>query len=121
VVSTISIGELSARTGVPTSALRYWDGLGLVRPVERRSGHRRYSDRQIHRVGVVLACQRAGFSLAEIGELLHASAGRRRRMTEAKIAAIDVRMREAERARAVLANSLRCDCERLEDCGLIER
>src|SRR5260370_39538861 len=37
----LTIGELARRTGVTTSALRYYDELGLVRPIRRVSGHRR--------------------------------------------------------------------------------
>ena len=39
----LSIGELSDRTGVPTSTLRYYDELGLVRPATRIAGRRRYA------------------------------------------------------------------------------
>ena len=39
----LTVGQLSQRTGVTTSALRYYDELGLVRPTRRVSGHRRYT------------------------------------------------------------------------------
>lgn len=65
----ISIGELAARTGVAITALRYYDELGLVRPVTRTSGQRRYADSSVRAVGVVLFLRDAGFSLAEVGEL----------------------------------------------------
>ena len=38
----LTIGELSRRTGVATSALRYYEGIGLLRHATRISGQRRY-------------------------------------------------------------------------------
>jgi DNA-binding transcriptional MerR regulator len=70
VTPTLSIGELSERTGVPTSALRYYDELGLVRPAARAAGRRRYAASAVRDVGVVLFLREIGFSLAEIGRLL---------------------------------------------------
>jgi DNA-binding transcriptional MerR regulator len=66
----LSIGELSERTGVPTSALRYYDELGLVRPVARAAGRRRYAASAVREVGVILFFREIGFSLAEIGRFI---------------------------------------------------
>lgn len=77
----LSIGELSARTGVAVTALRYYDELGLVRPQRRLSGQRRYSQTAVRDVGVVLFLRDVGFSLAEIGHLL-ADRPRTRRWSE---------------------------------------
>src|SRR4030095_11138609 len=62
----LSIGELSERTGVPTSALRYYDDLGLVRPAARAGGRRRYAASAVRDVGLILFLREIGFSLAEI-------------------------------------------------------
>jgi DNA-binding transcriptional MerR regulator len=68
----ISIGELSRRTGVAVTALRYYDQLGLVRPKTRVAGARRYSEAAVRAVGVVLFLRDIGFALAEIAELASA-------------------------------------------------
>src|SRR5262245_43300034 len=67
---SLSIGELSERTGVAVTALRYYDELGLVRPQSRVSGQRRYAASAVRAVGVVLFLRDVGFSLGEIGELV---------------------------------------------------
>jgi len=73
----LTIGELARRTGVTTSALRYYDELGLVRPSGRISGHRRYALDAVGAVGVVRLLQEAGFTLAEASHrLAQALAGR---------------------------------------------
>ena len=68
----ISIGELSRRTGVAVTALRYYDQLGLVRPKTRVAGQRRYSEGAVRTVGVVLFLRDIGFALAEIAQLTSA-------------------------------------------------
>jgi DNA-binding transcriptional MerR regulator len=62
---SLTIGELARRTGVTTSALRYYDELGLVRPTRRVSGHRRYAVDAVVAVGLVRFFQEVGFTLAE--------------------------------------------------------
>jgi DNA-binding transcriptional MerR regulator len=66
----LTIGELARRTGVTTSALRYYDELGLVRPTRRVSGHRRYAVNAVAAVGVVRFLQEVGFTLAETRRLI---------------------------------------------------
>ncbi len=68
----ISIGELSRRTGVAVTALRYYDQLGLVRPKIRVAGQRRYSEAAVRAVGVVLFLRDIGFTLAEVAQLTSA-------------------------------------------------
>jgi DNA-binding transcriptional MerR regulator len=66
---TFSIGVLAERTGVPATTLRYYDELGLVPPLTREAGRRRYDDTAVAQVGVILVLRDAGFTLAEILEL----------------------------------------------------
>jgi DNA-binding transcriptional MerR regulator len=107
----LTIGELAERTGVPTSALRYYDERGLVRPVRREGGQRRYSSAAVRQVGVVLLLRDIGFTLAEIAQLL-ADPPRRRstweRLARHKLAELDHFIADAETARTALAHSLEC-------------
>src|SRR5215207_8893321 len=66
----LTIAELARRTGVKTSALRYYDELGLVRPTRRVSGHRRYAVDAVAAVAVVRLLQEVGFTLAETKRLM---------------------------------------------------
>ena len=75
----LSIGELAQRSGVATTALRYYDQLGLVRPATRASGRRRYAESAVAEVGAILLFREVGFSLAEISSFLTARAGDRAR------------------------------------------
>lgn len=64
------IGELSRRSGVRTSALRY-EELGLLRPSDRtESGYRVYPDDAVERLGFIRAAQAVGLTLAEVGTVI---------------------------------------------------
>ena len=104
----LSIGELSERTGVPTSALRYYDELGLVRPAARAAGRRRYTDSAVADVSLVLFLREIGFSLAEISSLLAAERQSWKTIMERKLAELTRQQHRLEAARTALEHGLRC-------------
>src|SRR5262249_61995938 len=65
----MKIGELSRRSGVPATALRYWEQVGLFPKVPRVSGRREYGEESLRRVGLLLLAQECGFTLAEVRRL----------------------------------------------------
>ncbi|QWF77727.1 MerR family transcriptional regulator [Amycolatopsis sp. CA-230715] len=115
--TTLSIGELSERTGVPTSALRYYDELGLVRPSSRDSGRRRYAESAVKDVAVVLFLAEIGFSLAEIGTYLDGERTGRREMIERKLAELAERQHRIEVARTALEHGLKCPASEPMKCS----
>jgi DNA-binding transcriptional MerR regulator len=104
----LSIGELSERTGVPTSALRYYDELGLVRPAARAAGRRRYTNSAVADVSLVLFLREIGFSLAEITSLLAAGRQSWKTIMERKLAELTRQQHRLETARTALEHGLRC-------------
>lgn len=107
----LTIGELAERTGVSASALRYYDELGLVRPVGRDGGQRRYDPAAVRQVGVVLLLRDTGFTLAEIAQLLTDRPRRKAtwaRLAREKVTELDHLITDAETARTALAHSLQC-------------
>jgi MerR family redox-sensitive transcriptional activator SoxR len=67
----INIREMSKRSSVPASTLRYYEKLGLITSEREASGsHRRYSEATVHRIIYITLAQRAGFNLEEIAEQL---------------------------------------------------
>jgi DNA-binding transcriptional MerR regulator len=106
----LSIGELAERTGVATSALRYYDQLGLVRPAARESGgRRRYAASAVAQVGVIRFLREVGFTLAEIDSFL-APAGQRSRqeIIDRKLAEFTAQQHQLEVARELLEHGRRC-------------
>ena len=115
----VPIGELARRTGVATSALRYYEGIGLLPPAERVGRRRRYPPSAAERVALVRLYQDAGFTLEEIGRMLAArSQGRRGwgELAERKIAELDARIADAQQARTLIKHALECPHEDLLAC-----
>ncbi|HEU5110432.1 MAG TPA: MerR family transcriptional regulator [Micromonosporaceae bacterium] len=106
--TSLSIGELSERTGVPTSTLRYYDELGLVRPAARAGGRRRYAASAVRDVGAILFFREIGFSLAEIGRFVAGERQGRAEMIDHKLAELAEQQRRIEIARTALEHGRRC-------------
>jgi DNA-binding transcriptional MerR regulator len=115
----IAIGELARRTGVATSALRYYERVGLLSPAERAGGRRRYRASSGEQVALIGLCQDAGFTLGEIRDLLAARSRGRRAwvpLAERKIQDLDARMAETKRAKKLLEHALGCPHRDLLAC-----
>ena len=65
----IAIGELARRTGLASSALRYYERVGLLSPAGRAGGRRHYGALSAERVALIQLYQDAGFTLQEIRAL----------------------------------------------------
>ena len=68
----LKIGEFSRLAQVPVPTLRYYDQVGLLKPVavDRATGYRSYSASQLPRLHRILALKGLGFSLEQIAALL---------------------------------------------------
>jgi MerR family redox-sensitive transcriptional activator SoxR len=115
----LTIGELARRAGVATSALRYWEELGLLPAPARVSGQRRYPEAAVALVGVILLLRDVGFTLAET-KALGASRGvaleEWRRLARRKQAELDEQIARARAAREAIDHALRCPHEDILDC-----
>jgi DNA-binding transcriptional MerR regulator len=117
--SLVPIGELARRTGVATSALRYYERIGLLPPAERAGQRRQYPPSSADHVALIRLYQDAGFTLAEIGRLLAAKSRGRpdwNRLAEHKIAELDARIADTQRAKKLIEHALACPHRDLVDC-----
>src|SRR6266545_6920226 len=115
----LAIGELARRTGTATSALRYYERIGLLPPAERLGGRRHYPPSSADRLALIRLYQDAGFTLGEIRQLLATSSRRRHswsRLAETKIDELDTRIVEAQRAKKLLEHALACPHRDLFTC-----
>jgi MerR family redox-sensitive transcriptional activator SoxR len=107
----LTIGELARRAGVATSALRYWEELGLLPAAARISGQRRYPESAVGLVGIILLLSDVGFTLAEQKALM-ASRGLAldewQRLARRKLAELDEQVARARAARESIDHALRC-------------
>ena len=115
----VAIGELARRTGVATSALRYYERIGLLTPAARAGQRRRYRRSSAERVALIRLYQDAGFTLAEIGRLLATTSRERpawNHLAERKVAELDTRIADAQRARQLIRHALECKHRDLLAC-----
>jgi MerR family redox-sensitive transcriptional activator SoxR len=121
----LSIGDLSARTGLAVSAIRFYETHGIVQPLRNSGGHRRYAKSDLRRLSFAMAAQRLGFPLATIARHL-ADLPQGRAPDRADWARIATGFREeiAERLAALtrlselLDGCIGCGCLSLDRCAL---
>src|SRR5829696_4146138 len=115
----VPIGELARRSGAATSALRYYERIGLLSPAGRAGGKRHYPPSGAERVALIRLYQDAGFTLAEIGRMLAASSQGRRGwgdLAARKIAELDARIADAQQAKKLIQHALECPHRDLLTC-----
>jgi MerR family transcriptional regulator, redox-sensitive transcriptional activator SoxR len=121
----ITIGELAARSGVATSALRFYEQRGLIQ-AERTSGNqRRYARSQLRRVAFIRAAQRVGLSIEEIRDAMSTLPDNRTptksdwaRLSRHWQDRLDAQIRELERLKTKLTGCIGCGCLSLRRCAL---
>lgn len=119
----LTITEVSRRSGVAASALRFYEERGLIRSERAGSGHRRYPRAVLRRIAFLVFAQRVGLTLDEIAaELAQLPQGRApegedwARLSSGWTARIDARIAQLERMRGGLLKCIGCGCLSLEHC-----
>jgi MerR family redox-sensitive transcriptional activator SoxR len=121
----MTIGDVSRRSGVAASALRFYEERGLIASERAGSGQRRYRRAVLRRIAFVVYAQRVGLTLEEIGielEKLPASRAPTRsdwsRLSRKWTARIEERIAELERLKLGLTECIGCGCLSLDRCRL---
>ena len=121
----LTITEVSRRSGVAASALRFYEERDLIRSERAGSGHRRYRREVLRRIAFIVFAQRVGLSLDEVGEELAKLPNNRvpvrsdwARISRSWTRRIDDRIAELERLRAGLTQCIGCGCLSLHQCQL---
>ncbi len=123
--ATLTIGQVAKQAGIRTSAIRYYESVGVLPEAERVSGQRRYREEIVDRLGLIDAAQQAGFNLDEIAELLRSSdsgraSQRLQELAERKLSEVEALIDRAERMKRWLKLASSCGCSTLEACALFQ-
>ena len=123
--NSLTIGEIAARSGVNTSALRYYESRGLIASERTASGHRRYARDTLRRVAVIRAAQLLGLTLEEIRKALNELPEARtpdrqdwERLSQTWRSSLDSRIADLEALRDKLSGCIGCGCLSLQNCSL---
>jgi len=121
----MTIGEVARRSGVASSALRFYEDRDLIASKRAGSGHRRFPRSVLRRIAFIVFAQRIGLTLDEIGEELARlppgkvpSRADWARLSSTWTGRIDERIAELERLRAGLTECIGCGCLSLDRCKL---
>ncbi len=121
----LTISEVSRRSGVAASALRFYEEKGLIKSERAGSGHRRYQRVVLRRIAFIVFAQRIGMTLDEVAiELAKLPEGRVpegkdwAKLSSSWTGRIDERIAELQRLRAGLTGCIGCGCLSLDKCRL---
>ena len=121
----LTITEVSRRSGVASSALRFYEERGLIRSERSGSGHRRYQRAALRRIAFIVFAQKMGLNLQEIAAELSKLPENRvpqssdwARLSGSWTHRIDERIAELQRLRAGLTQCIGCGCLSLKQCQL---
>lgn len=120
----LTIGEAARRAGIATSAIRYYESIGLLPEPLRQSGQRRYDESIVGRLAFIDIAQQAGFTLRQVAELLEAGEAHARmadtlqELSARKLSEIQSLIERAETMKGWLEVAGSCTCESPEQCTL---
>ena len=125
-MTSLTIGQLAERSGVATSAIRFYESKGLIASDRTTGNQRRYAQSTLRRVAFVRTAQRIGLSLEEIGEALATLPGNRtptkadwHRLSKTWRPRLDEQIRRIELLRERLDGCIGCGCLSMRSCMLI--
>jgi MerR family transcriptional regulator, redox-sensitive transcriptional activator SoxR len=116
------IGEVARRAGLSTSALRFYERVGLLPPPARVSKRRIYDSKVLGRIRIILLALDAGFTVKETKTFLSGypltatPAERWRALATKKLAEVDAQLTRLAQMKSILNESFQCRCTRIEDC-----
>ena len=121
----IPIGEMARRTGTSVSAIRFYEGKGLIEPVRTSGNQRRFLRSDIRRVSFILIAQQLGLALGDIQDLMAGLPHGRtptardwRDISQAIRERLDHQIAQLERTRDRLDGCIGCGCLSLEHCAI---
>jgi DNA-binding transcriptional MerR regulator len=119
----LDIGHVSQISGVPASALRFYEEKGLIASTGRRGLRRLFDPGVLQRLTLIALGRTAGFSLDEI-RVMFAPDGRvriDRRLLAAKAEALDKTIRELSAMRDGLRHAAACPARSHLECPTFRR
>jgi MerR family redox-sensitive transcriptional activator SoxR len=124
-MTELTIGDLAERSGIATSAIRYYEERGLVRSRRTTGNQRRYERAMLRRLAFIRTAQRVGLSLEEIEQALATLPSNRTptkadwsRLSRGWRPRLDAQIAQLERLRDTLDSCIGCGCLSLRRCAL---
>ena len=119
----LTISEVARVFGIRTSAIRYYEQIGILPSPLRTSGQRRYTENVLFRLAVIQRARETGFTLDEIRKLFFGFPSgtlppkRWRELSGRKLAELHGRMERLKTMETLLERMRNCHCNALDECG----
>jgi len=123
VAEDLAISDVARAFGLRTSAIRYYEQIGILPPAMRKNGQRRYDNSALFRLAVVQRARETGFTLEEIRELFFGfppgtpPPKRWHQLSQRKIAELRERMKRLKLMETLLKGVEDCRCDAFGECG----
>ena len=124
----LTIGQVAERSGVPHTALRFYEEAGLITAERTAGNQRRYARAVLRRLAFIRTAQRVGLSLEQIKDALAELPGGRpptktdwARLSRSWRTELDTRIDALQRLRDRLTSCIGCGCLSLRSCALHNR
>jgi len=123
VAKELALSEVARVFGIRTSAIRYYEQIGILPPPLRRSGQRRYGESVLFRLAVIQRARETGFTLDEIRKLFFGFAPgtkppkRWRQLSAQKLKQLQDRIERLKTMQMLLKRLNNCRCVVLDECG----
>jgi len=122
----MNIGDVSERSGLPAKTIRYYEDIGLVRPMRSENGYRDFASHDLHKLAFLGRARSLGFSIEECRTLLSLYEDRERSsssvkaITEKHLARIEQKIVELQALSATLRDLVtRCHGDDRPDCPIM--
>jgi MerR family transcriptional regulator, copper efflux regulator len=122
----MNIGDVAKAAGVPAKTIRYYEEIGLIRPLRGGNGYRAFRDTDVHKLAFLGRARALGFPISDCRNLLQLYEDDGRTSAEVKVIAqehlqeIEGKIRDLDEMRATLANLISsCAGDHRPDCPIL--
>ena len=122
----MNIGEVAQRSGLPAKTIRYYEEIGLIRPLRAENGYRAFRGSDLHKLAFLSRARGLGFSIEDCRALLalwedrSRSSAEVKRIAEGHLAEIGRKIAELEEMRATLGHLVKgCAGDDRPDCPIL--
>ncbi|AQZ54304.1 MULTISPECIES: Cu(I)-responsive transcriptional regulator [Alphaproteobacteria] len=122
----MNIGDVAERSGLPAKTIRYYEDIGLVKPLRSANGYRSFRDRDVHKLAFLGRARALGFSIEDCRNLLKLyedddrTSSEVKQIAEVQLDRIDRKIAELTEMRATLAHLVdACAGDHRPDCPIL--
>lgn len=122
----MNIGEVAERSGLPPKTIRYYEDIGLIRPLRNENGYRAFRETDLHKLAFLGRARALGFSIEDCRALLNLYEDEGRESAQVKEIAkehlrqIDEKIEQLQSMRATLSQLVRaCHGDHRPDCPIL--